>query len=149
MSHYTDPFAPSLETAHRWLAHIADRIGADDRRFAYRVTRAWLHAIRDRVDVTTAAHLSAQLPELWRGVFFEDWTPGRTRADHHTEAFIAQFAAESGVAPAQVPVFSGLVTAAFTELFSEGQLDHVFSVLPTELVAVIRDEPAEQHRWPI
>jgi uncharacterized protein (DUF2267 family) len=149
MPHHTDPFEPGLHTAHRWLAHIADRVGDEDRRFAYRLTRTWLHTVRDRIDITTAAHLSAQLPELWRGVFFEGWMPGRVPIDHHPDTFVKQFAAQSGISPTQVPVFAGLITAAFAELFSDGQLDHVFSVLPRNLVEVISGETAEQHRWPM
>ena len=67
MAHHTDPFAPAVHTAHAWLAHIERTIGTDDHIFTYQLVRAWLHAVRDRLDVPAAAHLGAQLPELLRG----------------------------------------------------------------------------------
>jgi uncharacterized protein (DUF2267 family) len=51
----------SIEKANAWLARIADEFATDDRRLAYRILRAWLHALRDRLTVTIAAHFAAQL----------------------------------------------------------------------------------------
>ncbi|WP_433666005.1 hypothetical protein ACQP06_19760 [Nocardia sp. CA-136227] len=48
MSHHTDPFAPSVHTAHEWLAAVAEGIDAEDRFVAHRALRAWLHTVRDR-----------------------------------------------------------------------------------------------------
>jgi uncharacterized protein (DUF2267 family) len=141
MPQHADPFESSLQAARRWLAHIADRVGTEDRGFAYQLTRAWLHTVRDRLAVNAAVHLSAQLPELLRGIYFENWTPSHVPVGHHNDAFIEQFTAESGVAASQVPVFAGLLTAAFDELFSEGQLDHAFATLPRHLVELLSGNP--------
>ena len=61
----------SIDKAAAWLTEVAGEFGTDDRRFAYRVTRAWMHALWDRLPVPVAAHLAAQLPELLRGVFYD------------------------------------------------------------------------------
>ena len=37
----------SIDKTNAWLAEIAAEFGTEDRQFAYRVTRAWLHALRD------------------------------------------------------------------------------------------------------
>jgi len=83
----------SIATTHAWLAEIAAEFGTGDRQFAYRVTRAWLHALTDRLPVPVAANLAAQLPEVLRGVFYgtpgsamptcrgrPGWSPGRCAA---------------------------------------------------------------------
>ena len=62
-------------------------LGTNDRHQAYLALRGTLHAVRDYLVSDEAAHLSAQLPLLVRGIFFEGWDPskavmdGRTRAD--------------------------------------------------------------------
>src|SRR6266702_2065320 len=117
MSHQDDPLAPAVHTAHEWLRSVADRLGTDDRSFAHRALRAWLHAVRDRLTVAGAAHFSAQLPELLRGTFYEGWVPGHTPAPHDVTSFIDQFAREAGVPRDEVGDLAGMVTDALARLF--------------------------------
>ena len=58
----------SIGKANAWLADIDAGFGTSDRHLAYRVLRAWLHCLRDRLSVEVAAHFAAQLPELLRGL---------------------------------------------------------------------------------
>ena len=44
-----------IDKTNAWPAEIAAEFGTEDRQFAYRVTRAWLHALRDRLPVQVAA----------------------------------------------------------------------------------------------
>ena len=67
----------SIDKANVWLADIDAGFGTSDRHLAYRILRAWLHNLRDRLTVEVAAHFAAQLPELLRGVFFDGWNPTR------------------------------------------------------------------------
>ena len=48
----------SVEKAHIWLNDLAEQLGTDDHRQAYRVLRAYLHALRDRLPVDEAAQLA-------------------------------------------------------------------------------------------
>lgn len=68
----------SVEKAHVWINEVAEQLGSDDHRLAYRVLRAYLHALRDRLPVNEAAQLAAQLPELIRGIYYEGWKPATT-----------------------------------------------------------------------
>lgn len=133
MSHHTDPYAPSLHTAHEWLAAVAEAIDTEDRFVAHRALRAWLHTVRDRLGVNAAAHLSAQLPELLRGVFFEGWMPAQVPVPHDAPSFLTQFAHAAGVTPEAAVPLAGAVTDALAGLFSPGQLDHVLAQLPVRL----------------
>ncbi|MEU4813712.1 DUF2267 domain-containing protein [Nocardia fluminea] len=58
-----------------WLHAVAESLDTEDSRFALRAPRAWLHTVRDRIGVNSSAHLSAQLLELLRGVYYENWVP--------------------------------------------------------------------------
>ena len=132
MTHH-DPLAPTVHTAHVWLHAVAESLDTEDRRFALRALRAWLHTVRDRIGVDSSAHLSAQLPELLRGVYYENWVPSHVPVRHGLRAFLAQFAREAGVAPAEVPAVVAAVTFALEELFSPGLLSRTFAAMPQEL----------------
>lgn len=135
-----DPLAHAQHTAHEWLNVIAARLGTDDRGFAYRALRAWLHLVRDRLSVDSAAHLAAQLPEFLRGVYFEGWAPSRVPIRYDSNQFTSLFAREAGIGPADVPDAAGAVSTALRERFSPGQLDHVFAVLPAGLRGQLEGE---------
>lgn len=83
-------FDDTIHATNTWLHEIASRMGWDDRRKAYRLLRTSLHAIRDRLPVTQAAQLAAQLPLLMRGVFYEGWRPSDVPKKTRTrEEFLA------------------------------------------------------------
>jgi hypothetical protein len=60
----------SIDKTNARLAEIAAEFGTEDGQFAYRVTRAWLHALRDRLrGVREAAVSSPQhRPSACRGL---------------------------------------------------------------------------------
>jgi len=89
----------SVEKAHIWINDMADELGTDDSNHAYRVLRAFLHAIRDQLSVDEAAQLSAQVPIFVRGVFYEGWDPSRT-PEHvrNLASFLAKIAQEAVLA---------------------------------------------------
>ena len=55
--------------ANIWLKKVAECLGIQDRDKAGRIFRAVLHALRDRLPASEAAHLGAQLPIIWKGVY--------------------------------------------------------------------------------
>lgn len=94
-----------------WLNLLQKDLGWPDRSRAYLLLRATLHAIRDFLSVDEAADLSAQLPLLIRGIFFDGWVPAKTPAkarsvddflDRVTNAFSGDPLAEPDVAVAAV-----------------------------------------------
>lgn len=68
-------FDDTIQKTNIWLKEISETLGRDNRRLAYRALRAVLHALRDRMTVEEAAHLSAELPMLVRGIFYEQYRP--------------------------------------------------------------------------
>lgn len=63
------------QKTHEWVNELRDRLDWSSYQDALRLLRVTLHQIRDRVHVNEAAQLSAQLPILIRGMFFEGWQP--------------------------------------------------------------------------
>jgi uncharacterized protein (DUF2267 family) len=129
----------SVEKTNVWLKELAAELGTDDRKFAYRVLRAYLHAIRDRLMVDEAAQLAAQLPELVRGIYYEGWVPSRTpTSDRSVDEFLRRIADEA-LLPGETEASYACSAAArlLRRHVSEGEIADVVAVFPEELRVVL------------
>ena len=128
-------FDDTIHTTNGWLHELNSRMGWDDRQAAWRLLRVGLHAIRDRLPVNAAAHFSAQLPMLVRGMFYEGWQPAKVPHKIETPyAFLAP------LREAFSHDFNFDAEAAFRELLdvlrmhvSAEELDNIKAVMPAEL----------------
>lgn len=75
MSNHVEALNSSMQKTNEWIRDVALELGDDNRQHAYSALRATLHALRDRLSVEQSAHLSAQLPLVLRGAYFEGWRP--------------------------------------------------------------------------
>lgn len=83
----------TVQTTNIWLDEVMERLGPD-RQLAWHALGATFHALRDRLPIHDAAHLSAQLPLLLRGLFFDQWRPSEQPSKERTlAAFLAHVAA--------------------------------------------------------
>lgn len=95
MTQSSTVFAKALQTGDQWIRELMAELDLDDPKVAYRVLRATLHALRDRLQVYEAVDLGAQLPTLIRGVFYEGWKPSRTPEKLRSkETFLVRLAEE-------------------------------------------------------
>lgn len=140
MTHEPDPLASAHQTAQEWLATIERHLGTKDRHFAYRVLRVWLHLVRDRLTVESAAHFAAQLPEFLRGVYYDGWTPSKVPTRYKAAQFTTLFAEAAAIRQTDVPAAVSAVSAALNTLCSPGQLDHVLTLMPASLRSELNGE---------
>lgn len=140
-------FEAALEDAHVWVNEVADQLdlGPDDRRFALHVLRAVLHSLRDRLPIEVVANLSAQLPLLIRGLFFENWDPHRKPARHiGLDDFADALERELRELPGMIDVEDAVraVFAVAGAHVSLGEWRKVGVVLPREIAALWTDSGA-------
>ena len=123
----------TVQKTHIWLNEVAEELHTNDKHEAYLVLRAFLHALRDRLTVDEAAQLSAQLPTLIRGIYFEGWDPSRVPDRvRDRDAFLERVSKEAIVPPREIdPVRA--VRACWQVLarhVSAGEIEDVRSSLP-------------------
>ena len=85
----------ATQSAHTWVRDVAREFDTEDLEFAYRVLRAWLHTLRDRLSVEASAHFAAQLPDLIRGVFYAGWNHSAVPEKYDVEEYALRFAHEA------------------------------------------------------
>lgn len=62
----------TVQLTHSWIKDLDKRLGWENKHRSYRLLRSVLHAVRDWLPVNEAAGFGAQLPELLRGIYYED-----------------------------------------------------------------------------
>ncbi|TWF82254.1 uncharacterized protein (DUF2267 family) [Pseudonocardia hierapolitana] len=128
----------ALHTANTWIRDVAEEFDTEDREFAYRVLRAWLHTLRDRLGVEVSAHFAAQLPDLVRGVFYAGWNPSEVPAMYDAEGYRARFARDAGISVHDVGKAAPATTTAVLRHLPPAQIDKVLNQLPEEIRALLR-----------
>ena len=121
----------SLQRTHVWLDEITAELGPD-RRFAWHVLGAVLHAIRDRLPLELGAHFAAQMPMVVRGLYYDQWSPGAAEKPARTyNAFLLQI--EQAMKNARPVGPADAVAAVFRVLsrhLTEGEIAKVQGSLP-------------------
>lgn len=114
-----------------WLNQINAELGWEEHARSYLLMRATLHALRDWLSVDEAADLSAQLPLLIRGIYFDGWNPSDGPARPRGKAdFLGRVAETFDKYPLEDP--EAAVRAVFTVLrnhVSEGEIAQVVHAL--------------------
>jgi uncharacterized protein (DUF2267 family) len=143
---HVDIIDRSVEKTHVWLNDLASELGTEDRQHAYRVLRAFLHALRDHLSVDEAAALAAQLPIFVRGVFYEGWDPSRTpdRA-RDLDSFLERIAREARLAgETEASLAASAANRVLSRHVSPGEAASVLHVLPEHLREFLRSDSASR-----
>lgn len=92
-----DVFDTTVQESNVWLKNLMQQLGTDDRHLAYRMLRATLHALRDRIGPENAVHFGAQLPMLLRGLYYEGWQLHSPKTkERHMSDFLRHVEAAAG-----------------------------------------------------
>lgn len=133
----THLFDHAVSGAVQWVDELSAELGTDDAREARRILRTVLHAIRDRLEVNEGAQLAAQLPELVRAMYYEEWVPGR-RGPRHGHEFLEEIARAADLHGAtEASLALSATMRVLRRHVSEGEIDDVMAVMPAELRALL------------
>ena len=134
----------SVQSTNLWLKEIAEEMGEDDRADAYRVLRAVLHTLRDRLTVDEAAQFAAQLPELIRGIFYDGWNPSATPQHYASGAeFVRRVVHEARLhGPTEASLGVEATMRVVRRHVSEGEIADVMAVLPRGIRELLAPVPS-------
>ena len=80
----------TVHLTHEWINELRERLDWDSSRDALRLLRVTLVRIRDHLGHEEMAQLSAQMPLLIRGMYYEGWRPAHTPVrDRSADHFVA------------------------------------------------------------
>lgn len=138
MEHKLDVIDRTVTKTYDLLRAVASRGDFDDLHRAYQTLRAVLHALRDRLSPDVAAHVSAQLPLLVRGLFYEGWDPGRTPLRMSVPEFLVRVEDEAGLkGTTEAEDATRAVMAVLWDELGEGTMEHLMSVLPRDFAVLL------------
>jgi uncharacterized protein (DUF2267 family) len=122
-----------------WVKEMMAELHTDNPQRALHALRAGLQALRDRLSVEEAAQLSAQLPLLVRGMFFEGWDPsGKPLRIRHRAEFLALV--RQKFAPREDAAADDIIVALFRVMsrhVAQGEITDLMLTLPEEIVDVV------------
>jgi uncharacterized protein (DUF2267 family) len=129
-----DVFDRTLETTHIWLNEICNDLGPD-KQVAWKVLSTVLHKLRDRLTLNLAAHLGAQLPLMIRGIYYDQFEPGKMPSESRSrDEFVADVAEWlSDTRPVDPEEAVRSVFRVLSRHISEGQINKVRDALPKGL----------------
>jgi uncharacterized protein (DUF2267 family) len=107
-----------------------------ERRESYQAMRSVLHSLRDLLTVEESADLSAQLPMLIRGMYYDGWNPSKQPVKiRDRDEFIDYVSDHLGQLLNVIPPTEA-VEAVFRVLqrrITPGEIEDIQRIFPTEL----------------
>jgi uncharacterized protein (DUF2267 family) len=128
-------FAGTTEKVYLWIQDLMSELRWNDPKRAFFALRAVLHTLRDRLTVEEAVQLSAQLPTLLRGFYFEGWVPsGKPSKEKSMVDFFdrinLQFKSAVDFNPEEI---TSAVFRVLSRRISPGEIEDVKANLPFEI----------------
>ena len=130
-----DVFDRTLQSTNIWLGEIAAILDAN-RQVAWKVLSVVLHKLRDRLPMELSAHLSAELPLLVRGVYYDQFEPAKQPTDWELGEFLHEVSVWlSDTRPVDARDAVRAVFSVLSHHIPRGQIAKVQGALPAELRA--------------
>jgi uncharacterized protein (DUF2267 family) len=140
--------ARTLQDTGEWLTELQEIAGLENLEQSYSVLRGVLLPLRDRLTTDEAADLSAQLPTLIRGVYYEQWKPSATpQKQRSKEEFCGAVndCLKGAVENVDAEKACIAVFALLEKRLTQGAADHAREMLHKDIQEMWPSESAPQH----
>lgn len=129
-------FDKTIQQTNVWLDDIMEQVGPD-RKLAWHVLGGVLQTLRDRLQPELALHLSAQLPLLVRGIYFEGWRSPTSSEKYRNETeFLEQVVEKTaGAQPVDPTIAARAVFGVLSRRLDVGLVRKVIETLPAPIRA--------------
>lgn len=128
-------FDETVQLSNEWLKELMHAVDWEEKQRAYRLLRATLHALRNRLPAHEAVQLGAQLPMLLRGLYYDGWRlTERPPSERTKEAFLGHIEAAFERDPnVDTEALVKEVFNLLTRKISKGEIEDVEHALPAEV----------------
>ena len=123
--------ARNVQLIHAWVEGVDLQMGWGDPHKSFRLLRGWLHALRDSLPLSDVGNLSAQLPLIVRGLFFEQWKPTAVHVRMDSSTFLQRLDSEIYPDHLDNPALAAAsVFSVFRSHIGEEEVNKLMHVLP-------------------
>jgi uncharacterized protein (DUF2267 family) len=133
-------FDTTVDKTNHILRQIEEAYGwpKERRNQSYDALRGTLHALRDRLTVEESAQLSAQLPMLVRGIYFEGWDPTRVPVKMDRDEFLDRVRQEFPYeVEGDMEQLARTVMQALRMHVTDGEWEDIRASMPKHLATVL------------
>ena len=128
-------FEKTANEATSWVQQIAKKAGQPDRPdWALSALKSVLQTLRDRTPLQEVFHLSAQMPVLIRGLYFEGYKPTGKPDKMNAKQFLARIESDLGEnnnISAEQALYA--VLKLLYEKISEGEMEDIRRSMPADI----------------
>lgn len=124
-----------IADAYLWIDEVSALLKMSKRKdLAWSSLRSVLKALRDRMIPEEVSHLSAQLPVLIRGVYYEGYHYSRKPEKMNAGEFLNRISQYLGPAPKVEPqkAFKAVLHVLHGHI-SKGELEDIYATMPTDI----------------
>jgi len=131
-----------VHKGHSFLHDVMRETGLSDEHRAFRITKAVLHTLRDRLDPREGKDFAAQLPMVLKAVWCEGWDPtkGLDKGIKRKEDFLRRVMEDPGLVRGrdianieEAERFTRGVFKVIKEHVTWGEVEDVIRQLPEEI----------------
>lgn len=135
---FVEIFHHATNTSEIWLHDLMKEMPFYRPKQAMAALKAVLHALRDRLIPNEALDLSAQLPTLIRGFYFDGWKlEGKPTKAKNSDQFLDLVEEYwSGGGEFDSKQITQAVFRLLSQKVSEGEIDHIKATLPKDIRAL-------------
>ncbi|MBS1494965.1 MAG: DUF2267 domain-containing protein [Bacteroidetes bacterium] len=138
-----------MNKANEFINTLSENLGIEDKEKVYRMFKSVLHTLRDSITLENSLHFLAQLPFILKATYVDNWSHKVKRIKiKHTEDFVKLVKRNDGKAfdydflsDGEVERICKIIFSTIGDFISEGEMNNLKSVLPSEIKQLFDSEP--------